>query len=252
MALQEEFEQQGIWLFRYRSFLPLIFIAIGIGLYINTEIHPETFFIKNTPYEIHYELFCLLVGLLGQLIRIFTIGHAPKNTSGRNVKGQVADTLNTTGIYSVVRHPLYLGNFFMWLGPALLTGNFWFVTAFCFLFWVYYERIMFAEEQFLRKKFGMTYLHWSERVPAFIPNFKQYRQPIMTFSWKKVLKQEKNGLFNLFIIFFVFDMAGEFINGTANYNLTFLVGFVLASISFLVLTFLKRRTTVLDEENTLR
>ncbi|KAB7530844.1 DUF1295 domain-containing protein [Flagellimonas olearia] len=252
MALQEEFEQQGIWLFRYRSFLPLVIIAIGIGLYINTEIHPETFFIKDTPYEMHYELFCLFVGLLGQLIRIFTIGHTPKNTSGRNVKGQVADTLNTTGIYSVVRHPLYLGNFFMWLGPALLTGNFWFVTAFCFLFWVYYERIMFAEEQFLRKKFGMTYLHWSERVPAFIPNFKQYRQPIMTFSWKKVLKQEKNGLFNLFIIFFAFDMTGELINGTTNFNLTFLIGFVLASIGFLILTFLKRRTAVLNEENTLR
>lgn len=252
MALQEEFEQQGIWLFRYRSFLPLIIIAIGIGLYINTEIHPETFFIKDTPYKIHYELFCLLVGLLGQLIRIFTIGHAPKNTSGRNVKGQVADTLNTTGIYSVVRHPLYLGNFFMWLGPALLTGNFWFVMAFCFLFWVYYERIMFAEEQFLRKKFGMTYLHWSERVPAFIPNFKQYRQPIMTFSWKKVLKQEKNGLFNLFIIFFVFDVIGELIKGTSSFNLTFLIGFILAGVVFMVLTFLKRRTSILNEENTLR
>nr|WP_293300858.1 isoprenylcysteine carboxylmethyltransferase family protein [Allomuricauda sp.] len=252
MALQEEFEQQGIWLFRYRSFLPLIIIAIGIGLYINTEINPETFFIKDTPYEFHYELFCLFVGLLGQFIRIFTIGHAPKNTSGRNVKGQVADTLNTTGIYSIVRHPLYLGNFFMWLGPALLTGNFWFVTAFCFLFWVYYERIMFAEEQFLRKKFGMTYLFWSERVPAFIPNFKKYRQPVMTFSWKKVLKQEKNGFFNLFTIFFVFDMAGELINGTTNFNLTFLVGFIISSIAFLVLTFLKRRTSVLDEENILR
>jgi len=252
MALQEEFEQQGIWLFRHRSFLPIIIIVIGAGLYINTEIHPETFFLKGTPYEFYYGLFCLVVGILGQFIRVITIGYVPKNTSGRNVKGQVADTLNTTGIYSIVRHPLYLGNFFMWLGPALLTGNFWFIMAFCFLFWVYYERIMFAEEQFLRKKFGMTYLHWSERVPAFIPDFKNYRRPIMTFNWKKVLKQEKNGLFNLFVIFFVFDVIGELIIGGTNFNLIFLGGFIVSGVSFIVLTFLKRRTTVLQVENRLR
>ena len=34
-----------------------------------------------------------------------------KNTSGRNTHDQVADSLNTSGIYSIVRHPLYVGNF---------------------------------------------------------------------------------------------------------------------------------------------
>lgn len=60
---------------------------------------------------------CIAVSLFGLLIRAVTIGFTPKGTSGRNTKeGQVAEVLNTKGIYSVVRHPLYLGNYFMWLG----------------------------------------------------------------------------------------------------------------------------------------
>ncbi|MGB8874133.1 MAG: hypothetical protein WCC75_12145, partial [Desulfobaccales bacterium] len=43
-------------------------------------------------------------------------GLPPRGTSGRNTQGQVAETLNTTGIYSLVRNPLYLGNFLIWLG----------------------------------------------------------------------------------------------------------------------------------------
>jgi len=83
---------------------------------------------------------------LGLFIRAYAVGHTPANTSGRNTKEQLADELNTTGIYSMVRHPLYLGNFFMWLGAAVLTKNGWFIVAFILLYWIYYERIMFAEE----------------------------------------------------------------------------------------------------------
>ncbi|MCL6265793.1 methyltransferase [Flagellimonas myxillae] len=249
MALQEEFEKQGIWLFQRRGFLPLLILLVGMTLYLYSEIYPETFFLRGTVYEFYYEICCLLVGLFGLFIRVYTIGYSAKNTSGRNVKGQIADRLNTSGLYSLIRHPLYLGNFFMWLGPALLTGNFWFVVAFCFFFWVYYERIMFAEEQFLRKKFGTAYLYWARKVPAFVPDFRAYQKPVMPFSWKKVLKQEKNGFFALFLIFSLFDIIGELTNQKYVFNYFFLFTFVVSGLCFLVLTYLKRNTTVLDEEN---
>ena len=74
------------------------------------------------------------------------------NTSGRNTsEGQVADTINQTGMYSMVRHPLYVGNFIMWLGIALFTASIWFVLLFIAVYWLYYERIMYAEEQFMRR-----------------------------------------------------------------------------------------------------
>ena len=185
MALQEEFEKQGLWLFRYRGVLPVIILMIGFLLFIQTELNPDSFFLKNSPYEIYFEMFCLAIGLFGLFIRICVIGFTPKNTSGRTVKNQVADTLNTKGMYSLVRHPLYVGNYFMWLGPAILSGNFWFVVAFTLSYWVYYERIMYAEEQFLRNKFGSIYTDWSNKVPAFVPDFKNFIKADLSLSWKK-------------------------------------------------------------------
>lgn len=248
MALQEELEEQGVWLFRYRSTLPLILLFMGGFFFVMTKLNPNSFFLEETPCEVYYEMVCLLVSLLGLAVRIYTVGHTPENTSGRNVHGQLADSLNTTGFYSVVRHPLYVGNFLMWLGPALLTGNFWFATVFILFYWVYYERIMFAEEQFLRGKFGQTYLDWSKNVPAFIPSFKNFVKPNLTYSLKKILKKEKNGLAAVFIIFFIFEYTGELIQGKHDFNYFIMAGCVLSVIAYLVLRYLKRNTSVLDEQ----
>ncbi len=248
MALQEELEKQGNWLFRYRGSLPLIILLIGILVYIQTERHPESFFLKGTPHQLPYQSFCLLVSLLGLAIRIYTVGHTPKNTSGRNITNQVADTLNTSGIYSLVRHPLYVGNFFMWLGPALLSGNLWFIVSFCLFYWLYYERIMFAEEQFLRRKFGQTYLSWAEQVPAFMPRFKGFKKPNVPFNWKKVLKGEKTGLAATFLIFLLFDYAGTVIEKQPYRNYHLLILTLASLLLYVILKVLKMKTHLLEEQ----
>jgi len=250
MALQEEFEKQGNLLFRYRSYIPLIVLFIGAFLYLKTEIHPETFVLKETPYEIYYQMLALLVSLTGLFIRVYTVGHTPRNTSGRTTKnGQIAETLNTTGIYSTVRHPLYLGNLLMWLGPAMLTGHLWFIIAFGFFYWIYYERIMYAEEQFLRKKFGKQYMEWAEYTPAFIPKLKNFKKSDLPFSWKKILKKEKNGLFALFLIFTLFDTSGEIIKNEHQYNYFLIALTILTALIYVVGKYLKKKTTILDEPN---
>ena len=107
---------------------------------------------------------------------------------------QVAESLNTTGLYSVVRHPLYLGNFLMWLGVALFPRSLSFVAAVVFAFWLYYERIMIAEEAFLRERFGERFDAWADRTPAFIPSLRRWTRPRLAFSLRKVLRKEYNGL----------------------------------------------------------
>ena len=79
----------------------------------------------------------------------------------------------------------------MYLGLAMITGHLWFVISFVLLYWLYYERIMFAEEHFLRNKFGEQYLKWAASVPAFVPKLGNMASPNLSFSWKKVLKKEK-------------------------------------------------------------
>ena len=60
--------------------------------------------------DMHYEAACIALAFVGLAIRVFTVGFVPAGTSGRKHDGQIAETLNTTGIYSLTRNPLYLGN----------------------------------------------------------------------------------------------------------------------------------------------
>ena len=151
MALLHSMEESGKWLFKYRGQLPLLLFALAVpAIKFNSYL-----WITNEVY-LAFTIFAIVVSFLGLVIRAITIGITPKGTSGRNTKEQVAEELNSKGIYSVLRHPLYLGNFLMWLGIVIFTFNVWFLFSFCLLFWLYYERIMFAEERFLERKFGET------------------------------------------------------------------------------------------------
>jgi hypothetical protein len=144
--------------------------------------------------------------MLGLGVRVFTVGFTPKGTSGRNTHGQKALQLNTTGVYSIVRNPLYLGNFLMWLGFALYCQLWWQVVIFALIFWLYYERIIFAEEEFLRRTFGEGFETWAARTPAFLPRFRQWRPAQLPFSPRNVLKREYSGLFGVIVIFGLLDL----------------------------------------------
>lgn len=248
MALQEEFERQGSRLFKYRGSIPLILLVTGIIVFVFSKMN-STGFENYIPFEI-YELLCLLISFIGLGIRVYTVGYTPENTSGRNTKIQKADVLNTTGIYSMVRHPLYVGNFFMWMGIAMLVQSLWYMFAFVLIYWIYYERIMFAEEQFLRRKFGDVYLEWSKKTPAFIPSTKNYSSPSISFSWKKALKKEKNGFAAIFLVFFMFRAIGDYINtGGLVLNSWLAYSAAITFILYFILKYLKRYTTMFDEEN---
>jgi protein-S-isoprenylcysteine O-methyltransferase Ste14 len=248
MALLEEFEKQGTYLFKYRGILPLVVLLAGLGAYIENELDKIGL---RDPVQIEvYGFICLFVCLIGFGIRVYTVGHTPKNTSDRNTEGQLADELNTTGIYSIVRHPLYLGNFFMWLGLAMLSENIWFTGLFVFVYWVYYERIMFAEEQFLRKEFRTAYLEWARRTPAFLPSLKNRVRPKMPFSWKKVIKKEKNGFFAIFAVFYLFQCTRNVINKADIISLNWLFyATIVSGLVYLAVKILRDFTRLLDEKD---
>ena len=248
MALIEEFDRSGNWLFRWRSFLPLVlYVLAAFVIVLEADYHMPMF-------DTTWAWVCIGVSLFGQLIRAITIGYTPKGTSGRNTKeGQVAEVLNTKGIYSIVRHPLYLGNFFMWLGIIIYVGNWWFTLVCSLLFWVYYERIMFAEEFFLRKKFGQTYLDWSDKVPAFWPRIAQWKSSGVEFSMRNVMKREYNGFFAIFLSFALLDAMKNHVHygfSTWKELVTpfWMFALAIAFILFIALRSLKKYTKVLNVE----
>jgi protein-S-isoprenylcysteine O-methyltransferase Ste14 len=198
MALHEEMVKEGNFLFKYRSYLPIGFLVPAlIFLYYSCKS-------GNYTEVFWYEMICLAVSLLGLFIRCITIGFSADNTSGRNTaEGQIADEINATGMYSLVRHPLYVGNFFMWLGLAMMVKNTGFIMCFIALYYLYYERIMMAEENFLIDKFGDRYKNWAAKVAPFIPKSFKWTKAKYSFSWVKIIRQEKSGILNLFLIFFL-------------------------------------------------
>ena len=187
MSLIRQLEQQGNWLFRYRGQLPLVLFLLVIPVMAFNAAPVR----QNNA--IVWTIAAVVLSLLGAVVRAYTIGTTPRGTSGRNTKSQVAESLNTSGIYSTVRHPLYLGNYLMWIGIVVFTFDVSFILLVSMLYWLYYERIMMAEEAFLRGKFGAAYEEWSIRVPAFLPAFSSFKSPSETFSLKSVFRREYSG-----------------------------------------------------------
>ena len=241
MALIEELNQQGNKLFKYRSNLPVPFAVIGLALYLY-NIH----YLGKAEHSLNFEIFCLSVGLLGLLIRAITLGYTPKGTSGRNTHGQVADELNTKGMYSIMRNPLYLGNFFMWFAIILFIDIHWFSIVYIMCFWMYYERIIFAEENFLRNKYGDPYLKWTMETPIFLPRLRGWKKPDLHFSFKNVLKREYSGFFAMFFIFALFDLIENYVRSSQwQLDEFWSCALMSSAIITLVLRTLKKKTRIL-------
>lgn len=245
MALQEEIEKQGNFLFRYRSYFPIIFLLSGITLYLKKELNPSV--ATETLVSALFEKGGMIICLIGFAIRIYTVGYSSDRTSGRNILKQSAESLNTTGLYSIVRHPLYLGNFFIWLGICMYIRNLFFLALFFLIYWLYYERIMYSEEQFLRRKFGDSYLDWADRTPAFIPKFRIYVRPDNQFDLRRVLRKEQDGFVAIIFIFSFFEIIGNLFREKrlVSADLHWYILFFSGLLVYLILKILKKKTNLL-------
>lgn len=238
MALREQFESSGDWLFRRRGYLPLA--IIGLIVFVMRDFR---YLADSRRLNALWEWGCVAVSFCGLGIRAYTVGYAPRNTSGRNAREQRADRLNSSGIYSIVRHPLYLGNFLVYLGVVLF-AHVWWLAVICILaYWLYYERIMFAEESYLRGKFGGEFEQWAGRTPAFVPDARLWQPPDLPFSPRNVLRREYNNIFSVVLILFVLDGVGRyFAEGRLQLDPAWTIFFCVGFAIWIVLRTIKRNT----------
>lgn len=240
--MDAEMRSQGQWLFRWRSYAPLPLLVL-----ILVELPEFRFIGDSSALDLMWELCCGLVGLLGLAVRAHVVGHAPRRTSGRNTEeGQVAEVLNTTGLYSVTRNPLYVGNLLMWLGVALFLHSWIVVLITIAWFALIYERIILAEEVFLEQKFGEEYRRYAASTPAFLPRLRGYRAPTLPFSARNVLKREYSGLFALVTSLFLLEVIGDwFVERRFQIEPLWAWLFTLNLVFYLGLKALKKRTAIL-------
>lgn len=242
--LTEEFKQTGNWLFRWRSYLPLLLLVLAVP-----AVYESASGSSYHSFPEAWEVLALALAFFGLAVRAATVGYVPAGTSGRNTLKQVASSLNITGMYSVVRHPLYLGNFLIWFGISLLARCWWFTVITVLVFWVYYERIMFAEEAFLGEHFGEEFRKWAARTPAFIPKFRNWVPPDLPFSLKSAISREYSTFFAIIVIFTFFSMfRGWLARGSLAPDRGTAGLFAVGLFTYVTVRLLKKNTTLLRVE----
>jgi protein-S-isoprenylcysteine O-methyltransferase Ste14 len=229
--ITEELAITGDALFRRRSFMPLVLVPLFVLSVLD----------DRTPTPFSWELICFAVALTGLLLRGFVVGTAPRGASSRGTRRPTAESLSTLGVYSTVRHPLYLANSLVALGCAMLSGTWYLPLIVVLLSFIYHERIAAREEAFLQSTFGSAFREWAAEVPAMIPAVRRYRSSHVPFQLRKVVVQESHGLCAIGTAFLVLDTLEDSVRGGRfDIDPVWLAIFIAASIPFLIVVIAKK------------
>lgn len=191
---QHELARSGKFLFVIRGvyIYAVILLAIAI-MWVSRDLGP----FRSADADRAWFAAGIAVAALGAVIRIFTSGWAALGTSGRVKAAAEAAELNTTGPYSLVRNPLYVGRIVNYTGMAMLSGSWSFAVITLLLSILIYERVSIYEEEFLRGKFGQAHADWAHDVPALFPRFHGWVKPKYRFWWKRMIWRERQKVFLL-------------------------------------------------------
>jgi protein-S-isoprenylcysteine O-methyltransferase Ste14 len=241
VKLLDQIPRSGDWLFRWRGQLPLLMMPLFLlGLWDAGLPEPLP------PAVRAWQIAALAIALAGLVIRVVAIGTAPAGTSERSTTDPRASELRTSGLYSVVRHPLYLGNTLTAVGFACFTAVWYLPVIVALVGILYHERIAAREEVFLEGRFGETFLRWADQVPAMIPRLSGYARSTTPFVWRRVAGREFHGLFVIGAVLFVLDVArAALATGRLVFDPLWTTLFLLTAAIFVVCTLLKKTTRLL-------
>ena len=105
-------------------------------------------------------------------VEVYLLVRVERELGGRRLAGHAELTgtgeMFTGGLYAYVRHPRYTGMFCAAVGAALIAGTprLWTILA---VWWVLALVVIRLEERELAARFGLSYIAYRNRVPAFLP-----------------------------------------------------------------------------------
>ncbi|VDP02901.1 unnamed protein product [Soboliphyme baturini] len=115
-------------------------------------------------------LFGLILCIVGETIRKLAMVQAGSNFSHLIAfKKEPSHRLITSGIYSIVRHPSYVGWFLWCVGTQVLLVNPICTVIFAVVSWRFFNERIFLEEQTLVAFFGMEYVNYQKKVRCGLP-----------------------------------------------------------------------------------
>ena len=138
-----------------------------IFVYIFIKFHIGTFVIKNIYLEIFFSFFGTVVMIIGTYFNIVGRLQLGKNWANQ-IKIYKKHTLVTSGVYSIVRHPLYASLIWMFYAGCLVFLNYaaFIATSLIFVPFMYLRAKQ--EEKLLKEKFP-EYTTYQKKVGMFFP-----------------------------------------------------------------------------------
>jgi protein-S-isoprenylcysteine O-methyltransferase Ste14 len=244
MHYQLELARSGEALFKIRGkYLDSVILVSVVIAYFHGTSGP---FASDLLNQAWFSV-SVAVASAGALIRIATSGYAALGTSGVNKVAAIAAELNTTGPYSLVRNPLYLGRILNFTGIAMLSGS-WVYGALTLLVSILvYERISVYEEEFLREEFGEAHSTWAQSVPFLWPRLHGWVKPKYPFWVRRSIQREDKKVLRLISAIMLCDFAHRGFDPTqVSENLALYYIWAVALLAYLAIRGLRRFTTVFD------
>lgn len=151
----------------YRLFYSLFSTLLFMGILVQALFLPFQLLLKNSPFLTYsgYMLATLGVVLISRSLKQISFSSF-LGFSGK--KEDPTESLIIQGIYSRMRHPLYLGLILVFLGYFLVSGTVGAAIHLgCLLLYLPFG--IYFEEKNLVKKFGKAYESYQNAVPAILP-----------------------------------------------------------------------------------
>ena len=187
----------GRFLFKYRSFVP---VPIALALVF-----------------VHYREFraawVVAAGILlvaaGQGIRVWAVRHI--GTISRTRANRYGPLISD-GPYALVRNPLYIGNFLLWIGFVVWSGLLWMVPVAVVIFVLEYVAITGFEASLLTEKYPRDYAAYAAHVPAWMPRLSNLPEALArrgVHPWREVFFSERGTLIAVFAMTVLLLLKGR-------------------------------------------
>ena len=145
---------------RYLFAKPNIIFLIGFLIIIIIGALGEVFYWIKIPFSPYSNIIGVAIAFSGWLLHLYC--HRIHKQAHK--KSQQIEKVVTTGIFSKIRHPMYLGIILAFLGVAVAWGVIWMLIP-SFLFSLLAILISIKEEEYLLQKFGLQYKEYMQKVP---------------------------------------------------------------------------------------
>jgi protein-S-isoprenylcysteine O-methyltransferase Ste14 len=150
------------------------FFLFWAGLWFSPQPRFTVPLFSNSPVMVHIVTHSIPIIHLIVFVPFFLLGAwlgiaGVKETTLKVAETHRADRITTSGVYSIVRHPQYLGGLLAHVGISFLFSA-WYSLLSTPLMLVLVFLISRKEENELIKEFGKEYRDYAEKVPMFLPS----------------------------------------------------------------------------------